>query len=151
MSKQVMRTSEVGIKLIKGFESLRLKAYQDSVGVWTIGYGHTGEDVQAGMRISTDEAETLLKHDLRRFEAGVSLFVRPELNQNEFDALVSFTFNVGLGAFGKSTMQRLINEGRWVEAAEEFPKWNKAGGKILSGLIKRRAAERELFERDKDA
>ncbi|MBY0421805.1 MAG: lysozyme, partial [Parvularculaceae bacterium] len=121
-----MKTSDTGIALIKRFEGLELKAYQDVAGIWTIGYGHTGDDVKAGMKISEREAEELLRKDVKRFEDGVLRLVTVSLNQNEFDALVSFTFNVGAEAFRKSTARRRLNAGDRVGAAEAITWFNKA-------------------------
>lgn len=139
-----MKTSENGRKLIQEFEGCRTKAYQDCVGVWTIGYGHTG-DVKAGQVISQQEADRLLAQDLQRFEAGVERNVKVALSQNQFDALVSFCYNLGVGSLQKSTLLKKLNRGDYKGAAEEFLKWNKAGGKVLKGLVRRREAERNMF------
>lgn len=139
-----MRTSENGRKLIQQFEGCREKAYQDCVGVWTIGYGHTG-NVKAGQVISKKEADRLLSEDLKRFESGVEKNVKVALTQNQFDALVSFCYNLGVGSLQKSTLLKKLNNGDHKGAAEEFLKWNKAGGKVLTGLVRRREAERQLF------
>lgn len=138
------KTSQVGIDLIKAFEGLELKAYKDAVGVVTIGYGHT-RTAKMGQEITPERAEELLRADLRRFEEGVSRVVAVPLTQAEYDALISFSFNVGLGALQKSTLLRKLNRGDRIGAADEFPRWNKAGGQVLRGLIKRRNAERHLF------
>ncbi|UGA37973.1 lysozyme [Chromobacterium haemolyticum] len=141
-----MKTSAKGITLIQKSEGLRLKAYQDSVGVWTIGYGHTGPDVKPGMVITQAQADALLARDLERFEAGVARLVKVPLNQNQFDALVCFSFNLGLGALqGSTLLLRLLNAGDYAGAAAQFPRWNKAGGKELPGLTRRRAAEQAMF------
>ncbi|OQS42352.1 lysozyme [Chromobacterium haemolyticum] len=140
-----MKTSANGIKLIQGFEGLSLKAYQDSVGVWTIGYGHTGPEVTLGLVITQAQADALLARDLSRFESGVTRLVQVPLNQNQFDALVCFSFNLGLGALQGSTLLRLLNAGDYAGAAGQFPRWNKAGGKELTGLTRRRVAEQALF------
>ena len=140
-----MKTSANGIKLIQGFEGLRLKAYQDSVGVWTIGYGHTGSDVTPGLVINQAQADALLARDLERFETGVTRLVQVPLNQNQFDALVSFSYNLGLGSLQGSTLLRLLNADDYAGAAAQFPRWNKAGGKELPGLTRRRAAEQAMF------
>ena len=140
-----MKTSNYGIDLIKQFEGLRLTAYKCAAGVWTIGYGHT-EGVTGAMVITEATASELLAKDLEKFEAGVSGLVKVEINQNQFDALVSFAFNVGLGNIAKSTLLKKINSGRPVgEVQAEFLRWNKAGGKVLAGLTKRRNAEAYLF------
>lgn len=140
-----MKISQKGINLIKTFEGLSLKAYKDSVGVVTIGYGSTGPHVSMGQIITEVQAETLLKSDIARFERGVSDLVTAPLNQNEFDALVSFSFNLGLGNLKSSTLLRKLNSLDCQGAAKEFERWNKAGGKVLAGLTRRRIAERDLF------
>lgn len=144
-----MKTSERGIALIKQFEGLELEAYQDIAGVWTIGYGHTGSDVQPGMRISEREAEALLRRDLRSRENAVDRLTKVSVNQNEFDALVSFIYNVGISAFERSTARRRLNRGDRLGAANALTWWNKAtvGGVLreVLGLTRRRAAEKALF------
>lgn len=139
-----MKTSPKGISLIKEFEGLSLDAYMCSAGVLTIGYGHTG-GVQKGDRITEKKAEELLQDDLKKFENGVLRLVRVPLNQNQFDALVSFAFNLGVGNLGKSTLLRKLNDRDFKGAAAEFVRWNKAGGRELDGLTRRRNAEAELF------
>ncbi|RTM20134.1 lysozyme [Enterobacter bugandensis] len=144
-----MQTSEKGIALIKEFEGCRLTAYQDSVGVWTIGYGWTqpveGKPIRAGMTIKQETAERLLKTGLVSYENDVSRLVKVRLKQGEFDALVSFTYNLGARSLSTSTLLRKLNAGDYVGAADEFMRWNKAGGKVLNGLTRRREAERALF------
>lgn len=146
---RVMRTSSSGVALIKRFEGLELEAYQDIAGIWTIGYGHTGPDVTPGLTISESEAEALLRDDLRRFENGVDRAARVSLNQNEFDALVSFSYNVGVAAMQGSTAIRRLNRGDRMGAADALTWWNKAtvDGVLreVRGLTRRRAAERALF------
>ena len=132
------------VDLIKHFEGVKLKSYQDSVGVWTIGYGST-LGIKEGVEISEQEAEDLLIHDISRFESGVSDLINVPLYQHEYDALVSFSFNLGSGALQRSTMRSLINNRRYEGAAEEFGKWVYAGGNILLGLQRRRDAERLMF------
>jgi GH24 family phage-related lysozyme (muramidase) len=139
-------TSQAGIDLIKRFEGLRLSAYLDAVGVPTIGYGHT-LGVQMGQKISEGQAENLLKEDLAKFESAVNRMVTVELNQHEFDALVSFSFNVGQDALRKSTLLRMLNDEQRQAAADQFWRWDKAGGRVLPGLKARRADERDLFLR----
>ena len=144
-----MKTSDRGVALIKAHEGLRLQAYQDPVGVWTIGYGHTTAagppKVERGMKITDAGADAILRQDLAKFEGYVSSAVKVPLNQNEFDALVSFTFNLGPGNLRSSTLLKKLNAGDRAGAADEFLKWTKAGGKTLPGLVKRREAERALF------
>ncbi|AVD86176.1 lysozyme [Pseudomonas sp. SWI44] len=139
-----MRTSQRGLSLIKSFEGLRLQAYQDSVGVWTIGYGAT-RGVSAGMSITKEQAERMLLNDVQRFEPEVERLITAPLSQNQWDALVCFTYNLGAANLESSTLRRLLNAGDYVGAADQFPRWIKAGGKVLQGLVRRRAAERELF------
>jgi lysozyme len=139
-----MKTSKAGIELIKSFEGCRLNAYLDAVGIPTIGYGSTTA-VKMGDTISQDEAETLLRHDLVRFEECINEHVDVDLNQNEYDALVCFAYNVGCNAVRNSTLLRLLNGGDFKGAALQFKRWDKAGGKPLAGLTRRRQAESELF------
>ena len=144
-----MQTSDKGIALIKQFEGCKLTAYQDSVGVWTIGYGWTqpvdGKPIRAGMTIKQETAERLLKTGLVRYESDVSRLVKVDLTQGQFDALVSFTYNLGARSLSTSTLLRKLNAGDYAGASDEFLRWNKAGGKVLNGLTRRREAERALF------
>lgn len=144
-----MQTSEKGIALIKQFEGCKLTAYQDSVGVWTIGYGWTqpvdGKPIRAGMTIKQETAERLLKTGLVSYESDVFRLVKVGLTQGQFDALVSFTYNLGARSLSTSTLLRKLNAGDYAGAADEFLRWNKAGGKVLNGLARRREAERALF------
>lgn len=137
-------TNEKGLRLIKSFEGLRLTAYQDAVGVWTIGYGTTSK-VYPGMVISQTQAEEFLRQDLQRFEAAVRRFVKVSINSDQFSALVAFTYNVGEGALARSTLLRKLNGGIYTGAADEFLNWVYAGGRVLAGLVRRRNAERALF------
>lgn len=139
-----MRTSQKGIDLIKSFEGLRLNSYQDSVNVWTIGFGTT-RGIGPGMTITNDQAEQMLMKDIARFEPEVERLVKVPLNQHQWDALLSFVYNVGSMNLGTSTLLKLLNARDYAGAAEQLPRWNKAGGKVLNGLIKRRAAERRMF------
>lgn len=139
-----MRTSQTGINLIKSFESLRLEAYRCPAGIWTIGYGHTA-GVRRGDRIDGQKAEQLLAEDLRKFENTVNREC-PGVNQNQFDALVSFTFNIGSGNFLKSTLLKCVKANpQNLNIRYEFSRWNKANGTVLSGLIRRRKAEADLY------
>lgn len=140
-----MKISQKGVDLVKFFEGLELKAYKDSVGVWTWGYGSTGPHVTPCKVGTKEEAEKLLKKDLERFEKGVSDLVKVALNQNQFDALVSFSFNLGLGNLKSSTLLKKLNAKDYIGASKEFERWNRAGGKVLTGLTRRRIAERDLF------
>ncbi len=139
-----MKCSQAGIELIKRHEGCRLRAYQDSVGVWTIGVGHT-LGVYESQTISQEEADRLLAADLVSAEKCINNSIPFGLTQNQFDALCSFVFNLGCGALRNSTLLRKITEGDDIGASEEFGKWTHAGGKILNGLVARRAAEKELF------
>ncbi len=140
-----MVTSKNGINLIKQFEGLRLSAYRCSAGVWTIGYGSTS-GVRPGMKITQAEAEQRLRADLSRFEQKLNKLVKVRLNQNEFDALVSFVFNIGITAFSNSTLLRLLNQGQArVDVADQLVRWDKVNGQPVAGLTRRRAAERRLF------
>lgn len=133
-----------GLALIKESEGLRLTAYKDAVGVLTIGYGSTGAHVKPGMVITEALAEELLREDLSRFEDFVSANCSPATD-NQFAAMVSLAFNVGNENLRTSTLRRKHLEGDYVGAAAEFPRWNKAGGKVLQGLVKRRAKEAQLY------
>ena len=138
--------NQAGIDLIKRWEGLRLEAYICPAGVATVGYGSTGDHVYLGMTITEAEAERLLRLDLQRFEDSVSKSVKVTLNDNEYAALCSFSFNVGCGAFESSTLLRRLNAGEPKERvfSEELPRWSKANGQTLQGLLNRRNAEIEL-------
>lgn len=145
------RINQEGLELIKEFEGLekrlpdgRIAAYIDAVGVPTIGYGHT-KGVFLGQIITREQAEEFLRDDLQDAELAVSRLVKVSLNDNQFSALVSFVFNLGAGALGESTLLRKLNGSDYQEAADEFPRWVNAGGRRLLGLVRRRAAERQLF------
>jgi lysozyme len=146
------RISGRGIALIEQVEGCRLTAYPDpgtDRDPWTIGTGHTGPDVHPGLVITQAQADALLRQDLARFEQGVAALVAGHpTTQGQFDALVSFAFNVGLRALGGSTLIRLHNEGMYGAAAREFGKWTHAAGRELPGLVTRRAAEAALYRGD---
>lgn len=136
--------SNNGLSLIKRFEGCRLTAYQDSIGIWTIGYGHTS-GVAKGQTITQIQADRYLKADCANAEKAVNKYhSKYHWNQNQFDALVSFTFNCGSG-----NLKKLLNNGQRTIAqiSAKIPAYNKAGGKVLRGLVNRRAAEKELFDR----
>ena len=140
-----MKINQAGLNIVKEFEGLRLSAYKCPAGVWTIGYGHT-EGVTRGMQITKEEAEDLLRHDLQLFENGVKRFIGDALtNENQFSAFVSLAYNIGIGAFGKSSALREHKAGNYDLAANKIMLWNKAGGKVLAGLIRRRKAESKLY------
>jgi lysozyme len=137
--------SQRGLRLIQKHEGLRLKAYRCPAGVWTIGWGHTGKDVRPGRVITKDEAEALLRKDLDRFEEAVDRAVKVEMTQPQFDALVSFAYNVGEAGMARSTVVRRLNAGNEQGAADALMMWVKAKGKTLPGLVRRRKEERKLF------
>jgi lysozyme len=139
--------SAAGLALTKQFEGLELKAYQDSVGVWTIGYGHTGTDVKPGLTITEAQATVLLAADVAWAVTCVNKSVTSAINQNQFDAMVDFVFNLGCAAFAQSTLLRMVNAGDFAGAAGQFGRWNKAKGKVLAGLTKRRQGEMALFQK----
>lgn len=139
-----MKTSKSGIELIKRHEGLRLNAYMCPGNVLTIGYGHT-KSVYPNQVITAETAEELLKKDLLRFEKAVSRYVEVPLTQNQFDALVSFAFNVGVSAFRNSTLLKLLNQGSYKSASIQFGRWVMAGTTKLPGLVRRREEEKRLF------
>lgn len=138
---------EAGLELTEAHEGCRLTAYRDAVGVLTIGWGHTGHDVHDGLTITREQAEELLRQDMLIAEMCVNADVTMPLTQNQFDALVDLVFNIGCASFGSSTLRHKLNLGDYRGAAAEFGKWNHAGGEVLEGLTRRRAAEAELFLR----
>jgi lysozyme len=144
-SMQTFIYSDAGIALTKDFEGLRLTAYRDCAGVLTIGYGHTGTDVIAGMTIDEAEAETLLLVDLQEAVDCVNRAVKAAILQNQFDALVDFCFNVGCGALLNSTLLRKVNATDFAGAAAQFGLWVHAGGEVVAGLVRRRKLEAEMF------
>lgn len=143
--KEEMSLSKEGLKLIMRWEGLSLKAYLCPARVWTIGYGHT-RTAQAGMHIDEVKATALLYEDIERFQEAVRRLTKVPLTQYQFDALVSFTYNVGIEAFRKSTLLRYLNDGKYGLAASEFKRWTRAKGRKLPGLVNRRRNEREMFE-----
>lgn len=146
------RINAAGLRLIKSFEGFEPKWYRDPVGIWTIGFGHTDaagapkHATSKGLVLSDEAATEILANDLGQYAAAVERAVRVPLNDNQFAALVSFTYNVGAGAFAKSTLVKKLNAGNYGAVRSELAKWNKAGGKVLKGLTRRRAAEADLFE-----
>lgn len=151
--KQPTNISNVGLAVVKEFEGKHNKGYLCPAGIWTIGYGHTGETfgnpTPKGMTITDEQIDTLLKQDMARFEKAVLRSVVVPLKQHQFDALVSFAFNVGAGALATSTLLKKLNAGDYAGAAEQFLVWNKAtvDGKkvVLAGLTRRRQSERHMF------
>jgi lysozyme len=143
-----MKTSTNGINLLKNFEAFRGKAYQDVVGIWTIGYGTTrinGVPVKFSDVCNEQQAVEYLQSDLVKFETVINEDVKVPVTQNQFDALACFTYNVGIGAFGSSTLLRKLNAGDYSGAANQLLLWNKAGNKVVAGLTNRRQSERSLF------
>tara|TARA_Y100000114_G_scaffold118236_1_gene112719 strand:- start:713 stop:1156 length:444 start_codon:yes stop_codon:yes gene_type:complete len=140
-----LNTSAEGIALIKKFEGCELKAYQCSAGVWTIGYGHT-KDVEEGDTISKDQAEEMLVEELHEYENYVNEYVNVALSQNQFDALVSWVYNLGPANLKASTMLKVLNDGKYEDVPYQMKRWNKAGGKVLDGLVRRREAEALLYQ-----
>ena len=127
------------------FEGCELEAYQDSVGVWTIGYGHT-KGVHEGMVITQEQAEQMLLDELKEYEGYVEDMVEVELTQEQFDALVVWVYNLGPTNFKNSTLLKRINEGNFEDVPYQMKRWNKAGGKVLLGLERRREAEAKMFQ-----
>lgn len=142
----MQQINQAGLELIKSFEGYRNAAYLCPANIWTIGWGTT-KGVRPGQTTNPEEAENFLKRDLKVFEAQVSELVKIDLTSNQFSALVCFTYNCGAGALKSSTLLKKLNQEDCLGAAEEFLKWNKAGGKTLAGLTRRRVAERSLFLR----
>ena len=140
-----MKISAEGLALIKKFEGCELEAYQDAVGVWTIGYGHI-KGVKEGMTITKQQAEEMLLEELVEYENYVLEAVNHQLDQCMFDALVSWTYNLGPSNLNASTMLKVLNAGDYDAVPEQIKRWNKAGGKVLQGLVRRREAEALLFE-----
>jgi lysozyme len=137
--------SPTGIALTKSFEQCRLKAYQDSGGVWSVGWGDTGPDIVEGTVWTQAECDLALTARLAEFVANVNHYVTEPINQNQFDALVDFDYNDGQGALEGSTLLRLVNQGQFSAAATQFGLWIHDNGKVLEGLVRRRAAEQRLF------
>lgn len=140
-----MRTGSAGVALIQSFESCQLTAYQDQRGIWTIGWGHTGAEVVEGLVWTQAQADAQFILDLHKTESAVMASLDVALTQNEFDALVCFTYNVGAGAEAHSTLVRLLNAGSLQAAADQFLVWDHANGVPNAGLLRRRTAERALF------
>lgn len=142
-----MKLSQRGIELIKQFEGYSSKAYPDPAtggAPWTIGYGTT-KGVKPGMIVTAEQAEKMLRDDVAKFESGVSSLITAPTTQGQFDAMVSLAYNIGLGNFGKSTLLKKHNARCYTCAADQFRVWNRANGKVMNGLTKRRAAEREVY------
>jgi lysozyme len=144
-----MKMSADGLALVKEFEGLRLQAYKCPAAVWTIGYGHTSSAgapiVTADLEITRDEAEEVLRRDMGQYEDGVRKLVTVGITQGQFDALVDFAYNAGVGALQKSTLLKKVNAEKFDEVPAEFMKWTKGGGRELLGLVRRRRAEVKLW------
>lgn len=143
-----MKLSQHGKELIKSFEGLELRAYPDPAtggAPWTAGYGHTGADVKPGMTVTQEMANAWLDSDVKKFEDGVSALLIAPTTQSQFDAMVSLAYNIGLGNFRKSTLLRKHNEKCYTCAASQFLVWNRAAGKVMNGLTRRRNAERAMY------
>jgi lysozyme len=140
-----MTYSSNGLALTKGFEGCELTAYADQTGVWTIGYGHTGSGVYAGLTITSDIADVFLESDVSGSVTAVNRFVTSVVNQNQFDSLVDFVFNLGPASLAQSTLLRMINQGNFDGAQGQFQLWDHAGGMVVPGLLRRRQAEAALF------
>ena len=140
-----MQLSKTGIELLKHFEGCELKAYQASVGVWTIGYGHT-KGIYEGLEITQSEAEKMLIDELPEYEGYITDKVVPMLQQHEFDALVCWVYNLGPTNLSSSTMLKKLNAGEFKEVPFQMKRWDKAGGQPLLGLTRRRNAEALLFK-----
>jgi lysozyme len=140
-----MEYSKTGLTLTEQFEGCRLTAYQDQVGRWTIGYGHTA-GVQPGDTCTPQQAEAMLYADIAWAVTFVNRVVTVPLSQGEFDALVDFCFNLGSGSLQHSTLLSLVNRGDFLDAANEFQKWDHAGGVVVAGLLRRRIAEQQEFQ-----
>lgn len=145
MSEQPMTFTDDGLNLIKSFEGCSLVAYQDQGGVWTIGFGHTSPDLKEGMTWTSDQACEALEADLAFTKARVAWLIKVPVNDNQYSACVCLAFNIGTGAFAKSTLLAMLNFERFPEAAEQFLVWDKISGVPNAGLLRRRASERELF------
>ena len=135
-----METSKTGLDLIKHFEGCELYAYKCPAGVWTIGYGHT-KGVEPGMQITEQDAEDMLKEELIEYESYINDLVTVGLNQNQFDAMVSWVYNLGAGNLKASTLLKVLNAGDYAGVPEQMLRWNKAGGTVLEGLTRPRQAE----------
>ena len=139
-----MNIGQKGIELIKHFEGCELEAYKCPAGVWTIGYGHI-KGVSEGMSITQEQAEQMLLDELKEYENYINELVVVDLSQNQFDALVSWVYNLGPANLKSSTLLKVLNSGDYAGVPDQIERWNKAGGKVLEGLIRRRQAESSLF------
>ena len=145
MGKKIMQISKEGLALIKKFEGFESRAYLCPAGVWTIGYGHT-KDVKEGDEWSQAHAEHMLEIELEEFCEYVNKMVKVPLEQYQFDALVAWVYNLGAGNFKESTLLRVLNQSDYDDVPHQIKRWNKAGGRVLQGLVRRREAEALLFQ-----
>ena len=145
MIRNKMKISEDGLELIKKFEGCETTAYQDSVGVWTIGFGHT-KGVEEGQTCSVEDAESMLADEMDEYEGYINNMVKVDLQQHEFDALVAWVYNLGPTNLGESTMLKVLNGGQFDRVPDEMNRWTRAGGEILEGLVRRRQAESLMFQ-----
>jgi len=149
-----MDIGQSAIDLIKQFEGCRLTAYEDVAGIWTIGYGTASTsgivNIYEGLTITEDQAEDYLKQQLQKTADEVNRLLTVPVTQNQFDALLDFAYNVGCGNLKSSTLLKLVNQGDYDNASNEFLKWDKAGGQVVSGLLRRRTAEQTLFNTPDD-
>jgi lysozyme len=139
-----MKISKNGLDLIKHFEGCELEAYKCPAGVWTIGYGHIKTAVE-GMTITQHQADEMLIEEMNEYEGYINNSVRVDLTQNQFDAMVSWVYNLGSGNLNASTLLKVLNSGDYAGVPEQMLRWNKAGGRVLEGLTRRRQAEADLF------
>ena len=139
-----MKISKNGLDLIKHFEGCELEAYKCPAGVWTIGYGHIKTAVE-GMTITQHQADDMLIEEMNEYEGYINNSVRVDLTQNQFDAMVSWVYNLGNGNLNASTLLKVLNSGDYAGVPAQMMRWNKAGGKVLEGLTRRRQAEADLF------
>ena len=140
-----MKISENGLELIKKFEGCETTAYQDSVGVWTIGFGHT-KGVEEGQTCSIEDAESMLANEMDEYEGYINNMVKVDLQQHEFDSLVAWVYNLGPTNLSESTMLKVLNGGQFDRVPDEMNRWTRAGGEILEGLVRRRQAESLMFQ-----
>lgn len=143
-----MKMNPAGVELVKKFEGCKLEAYPDPASggePYTIGWGSTGPSIKLGVVWTQAQADARLENDLNKLAVNLQPLVRSAVNDNQFSAMVCFAYNLGLGSLKNSTLLKLVNDSKFARAADEFPKWNKAAGKVMKGLVARRAAERELF------
>lgn len=143
-----MKCNDKGLALIKSFESCKLKAYPDPAtggDPWTCGWGSTGSDIKKGVVWTQEQADSRFLSDVSKFESKLKSLLKIDINDNQFSALISLMYNIGSGNLGKSTLLRLVNKRDFSGAAAQFVRWNKAGGKEMAGLTRRRNAEKDLF------